>query len=374
MNGRVVLLGATGYTGGLVLDALRRRGVRPTVAGRDPTALAALAARSGGPDQWVVDARAPEELRRNLRPGDVLITTAGPFGRLGLPVARAAADAGAHYLDSSGEVGFVRALHDRYHHRACETGAVMLPAFGYDYVPGMLAAALALREAGTAARCVDIGYFATGTVRRGLSRGTRAALRDGLVLPSARRHRRVIVEERTASRLRDFTVRGRRTPAFLVSGTEVLFLPREFPSLDDVTVYNGWFPALGRFLPFWSALAHAATRLPAGGRIAEALTLPLAIGPPGGPDAAVRARVSSYVVALASPAAGHGAPLAEVHLEGPDPYGLTGELVAWAAERLADRRSGATPGVVGPLTAFGLDALRQGCAALGLAPVRDRAP
>jgi hypothetical protein len=104
----------------------------------------------------------------------------------------------------------------------------MLPAFGYDYVPGILAGALAALEAGDAVRTLDIGYFATGPMRRGISQGTRTTMRDGLTLPSPRWHRHRLVEERTASRVHAFTVRGRRKSAFLVSGTEVLFLPEAF--------------------------------------------------------------------------------------------------------------------------------------------------
>lgn len=368
MNSRIILLGATGYTGDLVLNALIRRGVRPTLAGRNPTALTALAERSGGLDHLVVDATTPDSLKGHLQRGDVLITTVGPFERFGFPVAQAAADAGAHYIDSSGEVSFVRTLYNRHHHRARETGAVMLPAFGYDYVPGILAAALALQKAGQAARGIDIGYFATGPIWRGISQGTRTTMRDGMTLPSARLHRRVLVDERTASRVRRFTVRGRRKSAFLVSGTEVLFLPEEFPSLDDVTVYNGWFPELSRFLSLYSALANATAHLPAGNKVTDVLTRPLLIGPPGGPDAALRARIPSHVVAVASSGVESQAPLAEVHLEGPNPYSLTGELIAWAAHHIATHAD-VTPGVVGPVTAFGLDTLREGCAELGLVTV-----
>ncbi|MGW1202597.1 saccharopine dehydrogenase NADP-binding domain-containing protein [Streptomyces cyaneofuscatus] len=368
MSNRIILLGATGYTGDIVLNALVRRGVRPTVAGRNPAALSALAERTGGLDHLVVDAATPDGLRKHLQNGDVLITTVGPFERFGFPVAQAAADAGAHYIDSSGEVGFVRTLHHRHHHRARETGAVMIPAFGYDYVPGALAAALALQKAGTAARSIDIGYFATGPIWRGISQGTRTTMRDGMTLPSPRWRRRALVEERTASRVRRFTVRGHRKSAFLVSGTEVLFLPGEFPSLDDVTVYNGWFPELSRFLSLYSALANATTHLPAGDRITGALTRPLLLGPPGGPDAALRAKIPSYVVAVASSGVQSRDPLAEVHLEGSNPYSLTGELIAWAAHHIATHAD-VTPGVVGPVTAFGLDTLQKGCAELGLVSV-----
>ncbi|MFI2609420.1 saccharopine dehydrogenase family protein [Kitasatospora sp. NPDC018619] len=363
MTSRIVLLGATGYTGGLVLPALVRQGARPLLAGRTAAPLAALAERFGGLDHAVVDAADPAGLRALLRPGDVLVTTVGPFERFGHPVAEAAAEAGAHYLDSTGEVGFVRALHDRLHDRARAAGSVMLPAFGYDYVPGILAGALAAERAGEGARSLDIGYFATGSLRRGLSRGTRTTMRDGLTLPSARWRRRRLVDERTASVVRPFTVRGRRRNAFLVSGTEVLFLPEAFPELDEVTVYNGWFPALSRPISAVSAVADALTRHPAGRRLLGALERPLG-GPPG-PDAAERARTRTHVVAVASGGAG---PLAEVHLEGPGIYDLTAELMAWGARRLADHPA-RSAGVLGPLDAFGLDVLREGCAGVGLAPL-----
>ncbi|GFH67129.1 MULTISPECIES: saccharopine dehydrogenase family protein [Streptomyces] len=368
MSSRVILLGATGYTGGLVLDALLRRGLDPTVAGRDRAALTALAQRSGGLDHLVVDAVDPAPLRGHLDRGDVLVTTVGPFERFGHPVAQAAAEAGAHYVDSTGEVGFVRALRARHHERARERGAVMLPAFGYDYVPGLLAGALAAREGGDTVRTLDIGYFAAGPLRRGISQGTRATMRDGLTLPSPRLHRRRLVDERTASRVLRFTVGGRRGSAFLVSGTEVLFLPDTLPDLADITVHNGWFAALSRPVSLFSALANTLVRLPKGAPVAAALTRPLLFGPPGGPDAALRARITSHVVAVASTGTAGDPPAAEVHLAGPDPYGLTGELMAWAADRLANG-SGATPGVVGALEAFGLDPLRDACAGIGLRAV-----
>lgn len=366
MTGRIVVLGATGYTGGLALDALVRRGLTPTVAGRSSASVAAVAEHFGGLEYAVADAGDAASVRRLVGPGDVLVTTVGPFERYGDPVARAAAEAGAHYLDSTGEVGFVRALHHRYDARAREAGSVMVPAFGYDFVPGVLAGALAGQQGGDAVRSLDIGYFATGPLWRGLSQGTRSTMRDSLTQPAIRwRHRR-LVEERAAARVHAFSVRGRRRSAFLVSGTETLFLPASLPALDTVTVYNGWFPALSRPLSLFSAAANSAARHALGRRLVGILTRPM-VGPAGGPDAAERSRTRTHVVAVAAGAPG-GAPLAEVHLEGPHIYDLTGELLAWAAHHLA-HEGGRTPGVVGPLEAFGLDTLRSGSAELGLTPV-----
>ena len=55
MTARIVLFGATGYTGAPTAEALVARGARPVLAGRDPARLAALADRLGG----VETARAP---------------------------------------------------------------------------------------------------------------------------------------------------------------------------------------------------------------------------------------------------------------------------------------------------------------------------
>ncbi|MGW0323479.1 saccharopine dehydrogenase family protein [Nocardia sp. NPDC003183] len=363
MTGRIVLLGVTGYTGGLVLDALLRRGIEPVVAGRNREALAAIADRHGL-EYAVVDVTDSAEVADLVDRGDVLISTVGPFERFGYAVARAAAESGAHYIDSTGEVGFVLDLRRELHELARETGSVMLPAFGYDYVPGMLAATLAARQAGPTVRSVDIGYFAIGSLCRGLSHGTRTTLRDGLTLPAPRRRRGELIQERTGSRVRGFDVHGRRRNATLVSGTEVLFLPLDLPTLDSVTVYNGWFPALSRPLVALSAITALTARIPLGRRLIDALTRPM-IGPPGGPDADERARTRSHVVAVAT---SEGSRPAEVHVEGPSAYSLTGELMAWAAQQLATTTPRAN-GVVGPVEAFGFDTLLQGCAEVGLRPV-----
>ena len=55
----------------------------------------------------------------------------------------------------------------------------------------------------------------------------------------------------------------------------------------------------------------------------------------------------------------------EVVLDGPSPYDLTAELLAWAAVR-ASQQGMASSGVLGPVDAFGLDALEGAAAAIGL--------
>jgi short subunit dehydrogenase-like uncharacterized protein len=177
MAGRVVLFGATGYTGDLTARAMVRRGMRPVLAGRNADRLQALADELGGLDTLMADVKRPDSVRALVDRGDVLVTTVGPFAQWGEPAVQAAVDAGAHYLDCAGEPRFLRDVFERHGPRAQAAGCGLITAFGYDWVPGNLAGALALREAGDTAARIEIGYFAPGSSpATSLSPGTRATM------------------------------------------------------------------------------------------------------------------------------------------------------------------------------------------------------
>src|SRR6266581_715547 len=217
MPGRIVLYGATGYIGGLTARAMVASGARPVLAGRDRGRLDAIAARlsqaSGGAELEVAVAgtEGPEPLRQLLDPGDVLVSTAGPFVKIGRAAVAAAVDAGAIYLDSTGEPPFIRQVFEEFGPRAERTGAVLLTAFGYDYVPGNLAGALALEAAGPAAARGTGGLLrarehAEGGKRRHPRIGSRGAARTRVLVPWRARRRRT---DRRARRV----VRDRRQQA-----------------------------------------------------------------------------------------------------------------------------------------------------------------
>jgi len=106
---RIVLLGATGYTGQRVLRELLARGETPTLVGRNRTKMVALTDRfEANIPVAQVDITSTPDLTRLLEPTDVVISTVGPFMQLGLATVTAAAQAGAHYFDSTGEGTFVR--------------------------------------------------------------------------------------------------------------------------------------------------------------------------------------------------------------------------------------------------------------------------
>src|SRR4051794_17703981 len=173
MAGRIVLFGATGYTGDLTARALVDRGARPVLAARTESRVRALADELGGLDWAVADVGDPSSVRALVERGDVLVSTVGPFVRWGEPAVQAAVASGANYLDSTGEPPFIRRVFEEWGPGAEAAGVALVTAMGYDWVPGNLAGALALREAGPDAVRVELGYFISGSAS--MSGGTRAS-------------------------------------------------------------------------------------------------------------------------------------------------------------------------------------------------------
>ena len=74
MSKRIVLFGATGYTGRLVAERLAAQGARPVLAGRDERRLGELAERLGG----LETVRGRKSTSRRLPAVAVLRTTVSP--------------------------------------------------------------------------------------------------------------------------------------------------------------------------------------------------------------------------------------------------------------------------------------------------------
>jgi short subunit dehydrogenase-like uncharacterized protein len=365
MAGRIVLFGATGYTGELTARALVARGARPVLAARNEQRVRALAEELGGLDSAIADVARPESVRALVERGDVLVSTVGPFARWGDPAVEAALAAGAHYLDSTGEPPFIRRVFEDYGPRAQAAGCALVTAFGYDWVPGNLAGALALREAGEAATRVRIGYFMTGSATSGaMSGGTRASSAGALLEPSFAWRDGRIVTERGAKRRHAFEARpGKLLQGISVGASEHFGLPPVHPGLREVDVYLGWFGPASRAVQGVSLGVAAMTAVPGVRGALQGLAARAVKGSTGGPDGDARAKTGSLMFAEALDDAGDV--LARVRLEGANGYDFTAGMLAWGADSAA---AGAIhgSGALGPVGAFGLDALEQGAAEAGI--------
>lgn len=367
---RIVVFGATGYTGRLVVERLVAAGASPVLAGRDPERLRSLA-ETVGADLEVCRA---DVMRQNsvfelVERGDVLVSTVGPFMRWGDPAVRAAIAAGCVYVDSTGEPPFIRRVFEEFGAPAARAGATLMTAMGFDFVPGQLAAALALEEAGDAATRVEVAYYALGAGSDFASAGTKTSLVGVATEPGFAFRSGGLVTERPAARVRSFPAKGKERQAVSVAGVEHFTLPAAYPQLRDVDVYIG-LAGVSRLLQAGSLAGSFASRLPGVKGVTRAVGERL-VGLTGSPAPGTTPGGISWITAEAySP---EGDRLAEVQLSGVDAYEFTAAFIAWAARRAA--ASGVEgDGAIGPIQAFGLQTLEAGCAEAGLtrtAPSRE---
>jgi hypothetical protein len=354
-SGRIVLLGATGYTGRMAARALIESGARPVLAGRDRIALAGLAAELGHDVPIAVaDITDPRSMRALVEPGDVLVTTVGPFLQKGAPALEAAIEAGAIYLDSAGEAPFIRQVFEVYGPRAERRGATLITSMAYCFVAGTLAAAIGLDEVGDAASRVDIAYFVGGgSLWPAASAGSLESIAPIFGDPGFHYRKGIVPEVRP--QVHDFTIGDRIRPAATIAAGEHFALPRMYGELQSVDVYVGMLGPATRLIvrlprPLLIGLGRPAFRLMA----RHARRSPR------------RATLTARVVAIAYDAV--GLPLAEVHLSGIDPYDFSARVLAWGAIQALDGATNGS-GAIGPVEAFGLGGLLAGCAEAGIARV-----
>ena len=69
---------------------------------------------------------------------DVVVACAGPYGRYGEASVRACVEGKAHYVDITGEQGFVERMIADYGRAAVDAGVTLCPFSGYDCVPAEL--------------------------------------------------------------------------------------------------------------------------------------------------------------------------------------------------------------------------------------------
>ena len=217
---------------------------------------------------------------------------------------------------------------------------------------------------------VDVGYYALGAGPGSLSRGTRASLVGAALGGGFAFRDGALRSVRPAERVRDFKVRGKLRPAISVGGAEHFGLPAAYPRLAEVNVYLGWLGPLARVAQAASLGGSVVGKIPGVAALARAGGEQL-MARGTGPAAGTTPGGLSWIAATAYDAA--GGKLAEVHLSGDDAYAFTAGCLAWAARRAAHAGVEAT-GAVGPLEAFGLEALLAGCEEAGLRrePVRAR--
>ena len=84
------------------------------LAGRYDGAAGGAGGALGGLETAHADAMRQNSVFDLVGPGDVLVSTVGPFAKWGVPAVRAASPPAARYLDSTGEPAFIRRVFEEF--------------------------------------------------------------------------------------------------------------------------------------------------------------------------------------------------------------------------------------------------------------------
>lgn len=150
----LVVHGATGFTGRLVVEYLLQRypagsGLRWAMGGRNAEKLAAVRDELGAPADTplvVTDTTNPASLQALMNATRLVLTTVGPYQLYGNELVAACAASGVDYVDLCGEPAWMRQMIDAHEATAQASGARIVFSCGFDSIPFDLGVFLLQKE------------------------------------------------------------------------------------------------------------------------------------------------------------------------------------------------------------------------------------
>ena len=186
----LVIMGATGFTGKLVIEYLiKSYGVRNeyftwAIAGRNSIKLKELKSSFKDLDHYssdipiiVVDSLDSKSLDTMTSSCRLVISTVGPYMRFGIPLVESCVKNATHYCDLTGEVPFIRQSIDLFHSRAKENNCRIIHSCGFDSIPSDIGVLL-LQETSIKRNkqpCDEVNLYVK-SIKGGLSGGTVASM------------------------------------------------------------------------------------------------------------------------------------------------------------------------------------------------------
>lgn len=276
----LIVLGATGFTGKLVVRYLDEHGgpdLTWAIAGRDASRLAELTERYGAPG-LVVDVHDPDQVDAVVGKARAVITTVGPYLELGRNVVASCARLGTHYADLTGESAFAEQCRRDFAEEAQQSGARILHACGFEAVPTDLGVHEVVKRLPEGPRFVygmlqSHGSFSGGTLASAL----------GMFAQPRRRTSRGGGGKKPPTLRYDETVRRWVAPVPLIDISIIRSSARKLPEVygEDFTYHHLMcLPGLvrGAGLGASIAAAHLLVRVPGGRKLIQSFR-PQGTGP-----------------------------------------------------------------------------------------------
>ena len=336
---RLLVYGATGYTGKLVAAEAAAKGVDVVLGGRDADKLKAVAEPLGFETRSVALNDGPR-LRAALEDVAAVLHIAGPFSATAAPMVSACLATGTHYLDVTGELDVFETL-ARRDDEARDAGIALVPGVGFDVVPTDCLAAYVASQVPEPLRL----HLAIAGMGSGVSRGTAKTLIEFVGRGLAIRRDGVIAYLPIGSLKRDFDFGAGpvRAIGMPLGDVATAFHSTGAPNIETYMVASGGIPRALRM----ARLVAPLLRL---GAVQSFLKARVDRGAPEGPSEQDRTGTRTTIVAEVEGVEGQRA---RAMLETPSPYDFTATAALAALQQVA--QGGTSPGYHTPATALGAD-------------------
>ena len=242
-SNQLLLYGANGYTGKLILSLINDYQVYPLIAGRNKREIKVLA-ECYQLSFETLELSESRRLHQLLERVSVVLHVAGPFRHTARPMMEACIHTSTHYIDITGEIE-VFEMAKQYDRAAKEAGIMLLPGAGFDVVPTDCLA-LYLKKKMPAATHLSLAFANIGG---GVSHGTAMTMIEGLGEGGASRENGQIIRKPLghSGRWIDFGVKKLFVMAIPWGDVSTAFHTTGIPSIETYTSVK---PVMFRLLKF----------------------------------------------------------------------------------------------------------------------------
>lgn len=337
----ILIYGAYGYTGKLIVDLAEKKGYRPVIAGRNEEKIKALANQYQLP-YHCFDYDDQNAWDQALAGKKLLVNCAGPFSLTIEQILPACLRNKVHYTDITGEIEVFTYV-QKHDQEAKEAGVIMLPGTGFDVVPTDCLAKYLYEKLPTATH-LEIAFDSTS----GFSRGTALSLLNRFPRGGAYRENGVIKSEPMASVSRVIHYGGKdRLSAGIAWGD--VFTAFYTTGIPNIRVYNSMAEKLMKTI----RIANKFTWL-IGTGLVQKIGRRVIKNKIDGPEESKRESLRSYIWGKVTDAKGNEV---EAELETPESYKLTATTVWMCVEWILEGQ--VKPGYNTPAGALGSDLIMQ---------------
>lgn len=332
----VLVYGANGFTGALIVERAHGMGLRPIVAGRRREAVEPVARRFGLPVR-VFGLEDAASVRDGIRGARLVLHCAGPYSKTSRPMLDACLAERAHYLDITGEYTVLEAVLAR-DSEARAAGVVAIPAVGFDVVPTDCMAATLAAALPSAVR-LELAFGGDMQPSAGTAKTTIENLHVGALV---RENGAIVALSKPRTRDVPFTSGARFAMSIPWGDIVTAFHSTGIPNITVYMVVPKAAARMASLLRFGAPVLKLAPVIGFLQREVEARAT--------GPSEEQRKTARMNVWGRVEDDAGHAV---EGQLDAPDGYELTVVSALACAERVL---SGAVPpGATTPSRAFGAD-------------------